>query len=173
MMTDDESKEPEEQKPGALPLHKRMKDTVILDMALKKEDHSIRFYTALLEYVEQQDSQKLLSQLIEEEKRHFKVLSEVLVTGNYENLGAPTEHDSLEMTDHLVSEEIDRASSPQEIVKLAIRKEEASEEFYLSRIHFIQDAQLKELYRRLAEEEANHRKRLLNGYDDLIIMNTV
>ncbi len=172
-MADEKSKEPGQQKPGPIPLHKRMKDTVILDMALKKENHAITFYTALLDYVEQEGSKKLLNQLIEEETRHFKLLSEVLVTGHYEKLGAPSEHESLEMTDHLVQEEIHRASSPQEIIKLAIRKEEAAEEFYLSRIQFIDDARLKELYRRLAEEESNHRKKLLHGYDDLIIMSTV
>ncbi len=172
-MADDENREPGKQEVGPIPLQKRMKDTVILDMALKKEDHAIRFYTALLDYVEQEDSKKLLKQLIEEEKGHFKLLSQVLVTGNYAKVGAPSGHESLEMTDHLVREEIHRTSSPQEIVKLAIRKEEAAEEFYLSRIHFIQDERLKELYRRLAEEEANHRRKLLNGYDDLIIMNIV
>ncbi len=172
-MADEKSKEPAEQKADSIPLHKRMKDTVILDMALKKENHAIRFYSALVDYVEREDSRRLLNQLIEEEKGHFKLLSEILVTGNYEKIGAPTEQESLEMTDHLVREEIDRAASPREIVKLAIRKEEASEEFYLSRLHFIQDARLRELYGRLAEEEANHRKKLLKGYDDLIIMNIV
>jgi rubrerythrin len=149
------------------------RDWVSLDMAMRKENYSVQLYKALYDFVEREDARELLRRLIEEEKVHFNLLREVMLTGDYAKLGVPSEVKSLEMTDYLIKEEIRRSSKPEEIVKLAIRREEESEEFYLSRVNLIQDNNLKNLYQRFAQEEANHRKKLLRSYDDLIIMNIV
>jgi rubrerythrin len=145
-------------------------DDVALDMALKRENFSIKFYEALLALVEKESAKALLHHLIEEEKRHFSLLSDALVRGGYEKIGVPKGRESLEMTDYLIRKEIKSSSGPEELMRLAIRREEAAEEFYLSRINYIQDKKLKDLYQRLADEEGNHRKTLLSGYDDLMIM---
>lgn len=151
------------------PNPKAASDDVILDMALKKEDYSVRFYDALREVVEDPEAKRLLSHLMDEERRHFRLLSDTLVHGGYEKIGVPVDRKSLEMTDYLIRKEIQSTSGPADIMRLAIRREEAAEEFYLSRINYIQDKKLKDLYRRLAAEEGGHRKKLLSGYDDLMI----
>jgi len=145
-------------------------DAVILNMAMKKEDYSIRLYQAMAGFVEREDSKSILTHLIQEETSHFNLLREALMTGKYEKIGAPSDEKSLEMTDYLIKEELKRFSKPEDIVKLAIRREEEAEEFYLSRVHLVQDMKLKSLYQRLAQEETNHRQKLLRGYDDLMVM---
>ncbi|MEK6777686.1 MAG: ferritin family protein [bacterium] len=145
-------------------------DAVILSMALKKEEYSINLYKAMFSFVEREDSKSILKNLIEEETEHFNLLREALVMGRYDKIGIPSEEKSLEMPDYLIKEELKKFSKPEEIVKLAIRREEEAEEFYLSRIHFIENTTLKNLYQRLAQEETNHRQKLLKGYDDLMFM---
>ncbi|PIX86724.1 MAG: hypothetical protein COZ32_01845 [Nitrospirae bacterium CG_4_10_14_3_um_filter_53_41] len=137
---------------------------------MKKEDYSIRLYQAMAGFVEREDSKSILTHLIQEETSHFNLLREALMTGKYEKIGAPSDEKSLEMTDYLIKEELKRFSKPEDIVKLAIRREEEAEEFYLSRVHLVQDMKLKSLYQRLAQEETNHRQKLLKGYDDLMVM---
>jgi rubrerythrin len=145
-------------------------DVMILDMAMRKEEYSIRLYKALFDFVEREDAKAILKHLIEEETDHYRLLNEVMSTGRYEKIGMPSDEKSLELTDYLIKEEIRKSSGPKEVIKLAIRREEESEEFYLSRIHYIQDEKLKELYESLAKEEGNHRQKLLNDYDNLVIM---
>jgi rubrerythrin len=147
------------------------REAVILDLAMKKEEYSVRLYKALFEFVEREDSRKLLKHLIEEESEHYKLLRAAMITGSYDKLGVPFEGESLEMTDYLIKKELRKSSKPEDIVKFAIRREEESEEFYLSRLYFVEDEDLKTLYQRLAREEGNHRKKLMGGYDDLVIMN--
>jgi len=146
-------------------------DTVILDMAMRKEAYAIRFYQALFDFVERGDSRKLLKHLIEAENNHYHLLKEVMLSGQYEKIGGYMEESSLEITDYLIKEEIRKSSGPKDVVKLAIRREEEAEEFYLSRMQYIQDDKLKDLYQRLAKEEGNHRQTLLSGYDNLVLMN--
>ncbi|MDX1764218.1 MAG: ferritin family protein [bacterium] len=155
--------------PPLPPNPKAVSDDVILDMALKKEDYSVRFYQAVMELVEDGEAKRILSHLIEEERRHFRLLSDALIHGGYDKIGVPVERNSLEMTDYLIKKEIENTSGPADIMRLAIRREEAAEEFYLSRINYIKDKKLKDLYSRLAAEEGGHRKTLLSGYDDLMI----
>ena len=145
-------------------------DAVILDMAMKKEDYSIRLYKVIFSFMEREDSKSILKNLIEEETGHYNLLREAMITGKYEKIGAPSDEKSLEMSDYLIKEELKKFSKPEEIVKLAIRREEEAEEFYLSRFHLVQDTKLKSLYQRLAQEETNHRQKLLKGYDDLMVM---
>lgn len=145
-------------------------DAVILEMAMRKEDYSVKLYQALFEFVHRDDSKTLLKHLIADERKHFSLLREAMVTGNYDKVGVPLEAESLEMTDYLLKEDLRRSATPQEIVKMAIRREEESEEFYLSRVPLVQAGNLRDLYQRLAREETNHREKLLKGYDDLILM---
>lgn len=142
-------------------------DAVILKMAMRKEEFSILFYEVLFKIVERADTKALLRDLIKEEKGHFKMLREAMLTGNRKKIGIPLEPESLEMTDYLVSEDIDHESKPIDIVRLAIRREEDAEEFYLGRIGALQDKDLKKLYQRLAQEEINHKKKWMKIYDDL------
>ncbi len=59
-------------------------DWVSLDMAMRKEDYSVQLYKALYDFVEREESRELLRRLIEEEKGHFNLLREVMLTGNSE-----------------------------------------------------------------------------------------
>lgn len=146
-------------------------DILILEIALRKEQYSIQMYKAMRDFVQREDSKKLLDYLILDEEHHYQILNKARLTRDYRGIGGPVVERSLEIPDYIVKQDIRSNSGPEEIVKMAIRREDEAEEFYLGRIGFISNSELKALYRRLAEEEAAHRQKLLAMYDDLIIMN--
>ena len=60
------------------------------------------------------------------------------------------------------------SSSPQDILIVAIKKEEAAHEFYKALSELTKDAPNKSVFETLAAEELKHKERLQNLYDENI-----
>jgi len=142
---------------------------VVLEQAVRKEEYSIRLYGALRDFVTRDSAKALLTELIAEERGHLRLVREALLLGRIRKIGTVEAPPALEMPDYLVREEIRSSAGPAALIRLAIRREEEAEEFYLGRAGLLRNHGLAELYLRLAREEAAHRSRLLAGYDDLVI----
>ncbi len=145
-------------------------DAQILEMAMRKEKVAADFYGTLAKIVEREDSRRLLTHLKEEEERHYGLLRNAMMSGDNSAVGSGTETAHMGLADFQEEKEIDPQSSPADILKLAIRREEEAEEFYLGRAHTLQDHDLAQLYHKLALEEKNHRAKLMHIYEEQLNM---
>jgi len=74
----------------------------------------------------------------------------------------------LKITDYLVEEPLGPDSDLQTILIVAGKRERSSFEFYSSMARIASDAETKELFEYLANEELTHKRRVETMYDELV-----
>ena len=140
---------------------KKLLVKLILEQTLIFEERAYRFYERALEQTAMDESKALLKRLMKEELKHRIKLEEVQKEGD---LGALTITSSSEMNDiEAIRDEwpdIDRGATREQILKIALSKEQRSFNFYRilakkSRIRVAGD-----LFNALSNEELRHVKML-------------
>jgi rubrerythrin len=138
----------------------------IIKQAAQQEDRAYKFYTDSLKIVKDAAAKVWIKELAEEELKHKKML---------ENFDAskiksfkPGKVQDLHITEYLVDKDISEVKDFQDLLIVAMKKEQKSYNFYVGMAKSTSDADIKKLCKILAQEELKHKHKLELYYDDII-----
>jgi rubrerythrin len=134
----------------------------VLDFAISREIEAHKFYLMLADIVEKPEMVKVFSDLALEELDHKAKLQAVkagdLILDD-ENAG------NLGITNHVNSVEPYSKMSYVDLLIVGMKKEETSRKLYTDLARLSQKKEIKELFFKLAQEEAEHKLRFEIEYD--------
>jgi rubrerythrin len=139
----------------------------ILDFAIGREQAAHDFYTDLAGKVETTGMGKIFIQFAQEELGHKKKLEGIkegkrLVPSEKKIL-------NLKIADYVVDVDPAEELDYQKALILAMKREKSSYKLYSDLSDSIDDADLKQTFLALAQEEAKHKLRFEVEYDDVIL----
>jgi rubrerythrin len=138
----------------------------ILDFAIEREKQAVRFYQKLVERETFPASRQTLSEFVEEERKHQRLLEE-FKAGNrsvveYDYVWIP----DIKRSDYIVDTEYEPGMDFAEILRLAMKREEKALKLYNTLATKTEDADCIKLFKILAQEEAKHKRTFEILYDD-------
>ncbi|MDN3511028.1 MAG: ferritin family protein [Candidatus Jettenia sp. CY-1] len=138
----------------------------IIKQAAEQENKAYKFYTNALKLVKDAASKVWIKELAEEELKHKEML---------ENFDAskikkfkPEKIQDLHITEYLVDKDITEVKDFQDVLIVAMKKEQKSYNFYVSMAKSADNADIKKLCKILAQEELKHKHKLELYYDDIV-----
>jgi rubrerythrin len=134
----------------------------VLNFAIGREIEAQAFYLKLADFVETPEMAKVFSDLASEELEHKAKLEAVKagqITIDEEKVG------NLGITDHVKSVEPHAKMSYVDMLVVGMKKEEISRKLYSDLAEATQMQELKEIFLKLAKEEAEHKLRFEIEYD--------
>ncbi len=134
----------------------------VLDFAISTEIEAHNFYMKLSEFVEKPEMAKVLSDMALEELEH-KVKLEAVKAGKIEV--EEEEVGNLGIADNLEDVIPDAKMSYIDLLVMAMKKEEAALKLYTDLAIIAQEQEVKDVFLKLAQEEANHKLRFEIEYD--------
>jgi len=134
----------------------------VLDFAINREVEARDFYVKLAGMVEKPEMAKVLSDLAEEEIEHKEKL-EAVKAG--EVLIDEEEVGNLGITDYVADVEPHAKMSYVDLLVVGMKKEEKSRKLYKDLASAAQKQELKDIFLKLAQEEAGHKLRFEVEYD--------
>ncbi len=141
----------------------------IIDFAIEGEKNAVKFYHDLQNVVTFSARKELLREYEEVEKGHVKILENlrhnIFEAGEIEIPKVA----SLKISDYLLEVEPSADMSYQDIIITAMKKEENAQKLYTDLANQSDDAQAKQVFLRLAAEEAKHKVYFEKIYDDEIL----
>jgi rubrerythrin len=133
-----------------------------LDFAISREIEAQAFYLKLADIVETPEMAKVFSDLASEELEHKEKLQAVKagqITIDEEKVG------NLGITDHVKTVEPYSKMSYVDMLIVGMKKEEISRKLYSDLAEVAQMQEMKEIFLKLAQEEAEHKLRFEIEYD--------
>lgn len=139
----------------------------IIDFAIEKEQEAIDAYTTASEMVKRSNVREMLLGLAKQEEGHKKRLQGVepgKVSGAHiENVP------DLKIADYTDNAEITSKMDYQDVLVVAMKREEKAHNLYTALASNTSDEDLKKLFEVLAQEEARHKLALEKEYDDHVL----
>lgn len=139
----------------------------VLDFAIGNEQKAVDFYTEMAGRVESPHVKKMFEDNAKEEKGH-KAKLEAVKSGR-KLLSAEKKVLDLKIGDYLVEVRADENLDFQAALILAMKREKAAFKLYTDLAAQTDDANLKETFLGLAQEEAKHKLRFEVEYDEEIL----
>jgi rubrerythrin len=141
----------------------------IVREAIRKEADAATFYEMASERAKP-GMEKMFKELAEEERGHKKMLEAWDVTRlrSYQFGEVP----DLKISEYLEDVPYSRDMDYPDILRYAIKTEERSRNLYLLSAEQCQDPDLKKLFQMLAQEEAKHKLRFEQMYEDDVLEST-
>ncbi len=142
----------------------------LISLAIKREEEAYDFYTKAAEHAEQKSSIKLLQELAKQEVKHKEKLQKALGEGVCDTFTCTTleEFESHDLSRYLLDIPLEPSSSSQDILIVAIKREESARDFYKALSELTGNASHRAVFETLAKEEKNHKDRLEGMYDEHI-----
>ena len=134
----------------------------VLDFAISREITAQAFYLKLADMVETPEMAKVFSDLASEELEH-KTKLQAVKAGQIEI--DMEQVDNLGFTEHLKDIEPHPNMSYVEMLVVGMKKEEKSRKLYTDLAKIVQKQELKEIFLKLARDEAEHKLRFEIEYD--------
>lgn len=138
----------------------------LLKMAIEREERAYDFYHGALGRMEYAGTKVMLEELAKEELRHKTMLTKALEEGAIENIGEDVSPRDLKLSGTLLVPDLSERSTPQDVLIIAMRMEEAAVEFYRTLAPHFKRSGLEELIARLVREEQKHKERIEREYDE-------
>lgn len=133
-----------------------------LDFAISREIEAHAFYLKLVDMVETPEMAKVFSDLASEELEH-KAKLQAIKAGQ---IGIEMEQvGNLGITDHIKDVKPHSKMSYIDLLIVGMKKEEKSRKLYTDLATITQEQELKEIFLKLAKEEAEHKLRFEIEYD--------
>ena len=140
----------------------------LIALAIEREEEAYDFYMTAADNAETQASRKLLKDLAQQEVGHKEKLQAALKEDVCSTFSCTLEEmKELGLGNYLKDIPLKAGSSPQEILVVAIKREEGAFEFYKSLSDLTDNPSHKVVFETLAKEEQHHKRRLENMYDDV------
>jgi rubrerythrin len=142
----------------------------LISLAIQREEEAFNFYTKASENTELPSSKQLLLELAKQEEGHKKKLMSALGEGVCETFTCSTieEFEGYDLSKYLIEIPLEPGSSSQDILIVAIKREEGARDFYKSLSELTTSASHRTVFESLAKEEQGHKDRLESIYDEQI-----
>lgn len=142
-----------------------------LKLALNMEEESIKLYTSAQNKVLNSSSKEFLKHLVKEEEKHKnKILEAMRHLEKVEEIGHfETKIQDLKIVDYLEDVSLSPEADYQQILIYAGKREKATHDFYIELARKYKGKQIGKMFAKLAQEELNHKYRLEQEYDDVIL----
>jgi rubrerythrin len=140
-----------------------------LNYAIKREIEAARFYTQLSEKMRKREMKAALLSMAEEEKGHRDRLIAIRDGGGF--TGDETER---KVTDLKIAEFVEMPVITDDLdwslaLVVAMKREKAAQQLYLKMAEAAPDAELRQTFLGLAQEEAGHKLRFEQEYDEVVL----
>jgi rubrerythrin len=140
----------------------------ILDFAIQKEQEAADYYTELSQKMDTQWMKETFLNFAAEEKGHKTKLLEVK-KGNM-LLGEKSNVMDLKISDYIAQEDPETQDFIyQDALIIAMLREKASFKLYTDLAHRVKDPAVKDIFSKLALEEAKHKLRFELEYDQYVL----
>lgn len=142
----------------------------VLEFAIEQEVSEAMFYERLAKRTENPELRAMLLSHAREEEIHRGKLEEILKNHRLPDKGARPPGPDLKIGENLVpGKRKTKELTYQDILVLAIKMEQASQNLYEDFANTSMDPEVKRIFQFLAEQESNHRAALEREYDDNIL----
>ncbi len=138
----------------------------IIKRAAAEEEKAHKFYTNALKLVKDEPSRIWLKELADEELKHKEMLQKFDVSKIKQF--KPTKIHDLHITEYLVDKDISEVKDFQDVLVVAMKKEQKAYHFYVGMAKSADNPDIKKLCKILAQEELEHKHKLEQYYDDII-----
>ncbi len=141
----------------------------LISLAIQREEEAYEFYTKTSEEATLKSSAKLLQELAKQEIGHKEKLMEALKGDVCDTFTCKTvaEIEDAGLSKYLVDIPLASDSTPQEILVVAIKREEGANSFYKALSELTGVAAHRTVFETLAKEEQKHKEILEQLYDDV------
>ncbi len=142
----------------------------ILERAIKIEEDSYNLYTGAREMVKSEHTRSWLDELAGYELEH-KAKLEGLLVGDVERAIKESQREKvidLKIGDYLVAQPLDTDSDFQDVLLVAIKREQATHDFYASMADLMDTGTIKNLFDLLAQEELKHKNNVETFYEEMV-----
>jgi len=139
----------------------------LLAFAIDKEQEAIEFYTDLAERTDRPAMKTVFKEFAAMEKGHKTKLENVKTAGTLTPSSSKVL--DLKIADYLVDVEPRPDMDYQQILIVAMKREQAARNLYADLAAAADDPAVKDLLQALSEEEAKHRNRFETEYDDFVM----
>jgi len=140
----------------------------LIRFAIEKEKEAAEFYESNSESETMSGKKQMLKEFAAEERKHQQMLEDYLATGVVQKL---EEYRFEWITDIKRSDYVDEVEyrpgmAYNELLLLAMKREEAALKLYNQLLEKAEDKDAKKLFKMLCQEEAKHKLALETMYDD-------
>lgn len=141
----------------------------LISLAIQREEEAYEFYTKASEEATLKSSGKLLQELAKQEIGHKEKLMEALKTDVCDTFTCKTvaEIEDIGLSKYLIDIPLAADSTPQEILVVAIKREDGANSFYKTLSELTGVAAHRTVFETLAKEEQKHKEILEGLYDDI------
>ena len=139
----------------------------IVRFAIDEESGAIELYKKMSSSVERPNAKVMFDELAAEEAKHKRFFGK-LSKENIPDLSLEKVAD-LKISDYLVDIPFRPEMEYQDILIMAMKKEESAVKLYSDMATKVQEPKLQKLLKFMAQEEAKHKLRLETEYDDIVL----
>jgi len=140
----------------------------ILAFAIDKEKEAVEFYVSLAKQATRASLKEIFENFAKEEGKHVSLLSDIAGNkGKIETYEFKKITD-LKISDYMVEKEYEEGMPMPEILKLAMKREEAAVKLYTDLAGQTDNADAKKVFLILVQEESKHKLGLETMYDDYL-----
>lgn len=138
----------------------------LITKAAKSEDESYKFYMDAIDLTEDASAKVWLKELAEEEIKHKEMLQnfDTSKITKFE----PGKIQDLHITEFLVDKDIADIKDFQDVLIVAMKKEQKAYNFYVSMAQSSNNIEMRDLCKILAQEELKHKHKIELYYDDIV-----
>ena len=141
--------------------------SVIIDFAIEREKEAVAFYS-YLQKKSKFDAQKIMLKELENMERGHIVILENIRIKDFAKIEDKKIKD-LHISDYVVDVKPSENMSYQDIIILAMKKEEAAKKLYTDLAKQFTGSESGKLFERLAAEESEHKLKFEKLYDDEVL----
>ncbi|MFO7721597.1 MAG: ferritin family protein [Bacteroidales bacterium] len=139
----------------------------ILDFAMNEEQQAVEFYTRLAAQSKTSDMRRIFEEFANEEIAHKARLATIREEGTY---NTPLEKIAdMKIADYMVSVPVTPDMSYQDALVVAMKKEKAAFKLYTALADRAPNAEMRNLFLSLAQEESKHKLRFELEYDEYVL----
>jgi rubrerythrin len=138
----------------------------ILGFAIDKEKEAVTFYSELSKKESIADLAKTFKELAQEEAKHVKLLTNISKNRNVIDSYELKKVTDLKISDYLVEKEYSEGMPMQDILVLAMKREEMAVKLYTNLAMCSADDEFIKLFKLLAQEETKHKLTFETLYDN-------
>ena len=139
----------------------------VLEYAIEREQEAADFYTGLADNAEHQHMRQIFAGFAREEEGHRNRLQSIKAKGMFGKPRKPVT--DLKIGDYLVADQPSDHTNYQDALILAMKKEKAAYRLYSDLADLAEDEGTRNVFQRLAQDEAKHKLRFEVEYDDHIL----
>jgi len=139
----------------------------ILDFAINEEQMAVDFYSELADVAKTDDMRQVFMEFAEEEIKHKQHLLKIKEEGFYTL--EKEQITDLKIADFVVNVKPTPGMTYEDALILAMKKEKAAFKLYSALADRAPNAQLKDVFTGLAQEESKHKLRFEIEYDEFVL----